>query len=209
MKYNVYRPQLYEFLRNIIDNSIEKKILDCGAGGKRPPLGLFKEYGFLTYGIDISRDQIERAKKFEKVNNMDLNINYGDMRKIDFPDESFSYVYSIGSIYHLTKSDTELAINEMIRVLRPGGSLFVDFLSIEDSEFGNGTPVDSEKSTGEFFQEENGNKVIHSYYEDDEPDSLFDGLEIRIVHKNKMRLKYKGKEYRPAYINYIVDKPKK
>lgn len=188
---------------------MEKNILDCGAGGKRPPLGLFKEYGFQTYGIDISAKQIELAKKFEVDNKMDLNISYGDMRKLDFPNESFSYVYSIGSIYHLTKKDTEIAIKEMIRVLRPGGSLFVDFLSIEDSEYGNGTPVDLENSTGEFFQEENGNKVIHSYYEDNEPDSLFDGLDIVLFHKNRMRLKYEGKEYRPAYFNYTVDKPEK
>ena len=51
MKTNVYRPDIYDFLRNIIDNDLEKTILDCGAGGKRPPLGLFKEYGLVNHTL--------------------------------------------------------------------------------------------------------------------------------------------------------------
>ena len=54
---------------------MEKKILDCGAGGNMPPLGLFYSEGYETYGIELSEKQIELSKAFEKEHNMNLNID--------------------------------------------------------------------------------------------------------------------------------------
>ena len=148
----VHRSQLYRFLRNIMEEPLEKTILDCGAGGKVPPLALFHSYGFKTTGIDISAKQIERADEYCKANNVDLNIHYGDMTKIPFENESFSFVYSTNSIYHLTKKDSGKAIAEMERVLQKGGYLYVDFLSVDDGECGTGEAVDPVHSPGEYRQ---------------------------------------------------------
>jgi len=117
---DIHLPRLYRFLRNIIEEPLEKTILDCGAGGTVPPLALFHSYGFKTTGIDISEKQIERAEEYCKANSVDLNIQYGDMTKIPFDNESFSFVYSISSIYHLTKKESGKAIAEMERVVKRG-----------------------------------------------------------------------------------------
>jgi hypothetical protein len=39
---------LYEFLRQCNASPLAKKILDCGAGGARPPLSLFHHHGYET-----------------------------------------------------------------------------------------------------------------------------------------------------------------
>ena len=53
----IYPAELYQLLR-FTQSLEEKTVLDCGAGGQNPPLGLFHEYGFKTIGIDISLSQI-------------------------------------------------------------------------------------------------------------------------------------------------------
>jgi ubiquinone/menaquinone biosynthesis C-methylase UbiE len=138
LKSPVNRPCLYNFLRFALDNPSEKKILDCGAGGSTPPLSLFHSYGFETYGIDISEEQLEAAKQFCEKNDVELNIQYGDMRNIPFEDESFGFVYSIFSSVHLTKKDTGIAVKEMERVLKKGGLCYITFLSVKDMNYGKG-----------------------------------------------------------------------
>ncbi|MHA1308635.1 MAG: class I SAM-dependent methyltransferase, partial [Candidatus Heimdallarchaeota archaeon] len=49
---------------------MEKTVLDCGAGGRRPPLALFYKDGYKTAGIEILDSQIERATSYEKENDM-------------------------------------------------------------------------------------------------------------------------------------------
>ena len=52
------RRTLYSFLKECNKSSLEKIILDCGAGGTVGPLVIFHEYGFKTFGIDISDSAI-------------------------------------------------------------------------------------------------------------------------------------------------------
>jgi len=113
-----YPPSLYNFLRYTNTSPLEKKILDCGAGGPDPKLTLFYENGFETYGIDISDDQIKESKDFCEREGIDLNIIKGDMRNIPFESEYFSFVFSYNSIFHLSKKDTGIAIKEIFRVLK-------------------------------------------------------------------------------------------
>ncbi|MHA1290912.1 MAG: hypothetical protein ACTSPB_26300, partial [Candidatus Thorarchaeota archaeon] len=61
MEQLIFPPRMYNFLWTIRNSTLEKKILDCGAGGRFPPLAIFHQHGFETHGIDLSDDQIERA----------------------------------------------------------------------------------------------------------------------------------------------------
>jgi ubiquinone/menaquinone biosynthesis C-methylase UbiE len=109
-------------------------------------------------------------------------------------------VYSYNSIFHLSKADSGIAIDEMFRVLKKGGLLFVNFLSVEDSLYKSGEEV----NPGEFLQQEGDNKVIHSFYQDIEPDTYFKDFEI--IAKEKMKFLLRKSEYLPCFLNYIVKK---
>ncbi len=170
---------LYKFLRHCNSSHLEKIILDCGAGGDNPPLQLFYEYGFKTYGIEISQDSLNKAKKFCKENNMKLNILKGDMRRIPFRNETFSFLYSYNTIPLMSKNDVAIAINEIERVLKRNGLCFVNFVSVDDEG-----PADS-------------------FFEDNEPDKYFNNFEI--IHKEK-RIILIGKKEKQAYIDYIAKK---
>jgi len=47
----------------------------------------------------------------------------GDARKLDFPDQSFDTVVSIGCLHHT--GDTQRAVSEVFRVLKPGGTAII------------------------------------------------------------------------------------
>ena len=203
----VYAYPVYKFLfwvemfRSENDN-LEKSVLDCGAGGNRPPLALFYQAGYKTTGIDISKDSIRNASIYSKNHNMNLNINTGDMRELKFEDACFSFVYSYNSIFHLFKRDIIKSIKEMKRVLKPNGLIFINLLSVEDQLCGKGKEV----GVNEFLQQEGEDLVIHSFFEDDEADSLFEKNEI--IHKEKrfIDFSYEGKPLHQVYIDFIVKK---
>ncbi|WP_425449614.1 class I SAM-dependent methyltransferase [Dethiothermospora halolimnae] len=201
----VYRQtQLYKFLRYCNNNKLENIVLDCGAGGDCPPLGLFKEHGYITFGVDINNGQLKKADKFANERKLDLNIMRGDIRRLPFSDQSMSYIYSYNTIFHMTKKDIKQAIEEIKRILKPGGLSFINFLSIEDQGYGIGEKV----GRGEYMQQENGNKVIHTYYEIDEGDKHFHNMKILYKENRNIERWYNNKMIKQNYIDYIVEKIK-
>lgn len=161
--------------------ALGKKILDCGAGGTLPPLSLFRIHGFDTWGIDISDKQLEKALEFCKKNKLELRLHRGDMRQIPFKDQTFDYVYEYQSMCHLTKSDIQVAVREMHRVLKKSGLCFLGLISRDTM------PIRGrEIKPGEYFSYDEGSPTIHSAYSEDEVDNLFSSWEI--MHKEKRTL---------------------
>jgi ubiquinone/menaquinone biosynthesis C-methylase UbiE len=193
---------LYTFLNYCNSSSLEKEVLDCGAGGDFPKLSMFYEFGYKTKGIEISESQLNKANKYCKENNMELNIINGDMTHIPLDNNSISFIFSYNSIFHLTKKDTLVALKEIERVLKKGGLCYINLLSIEDSGFGEGVEV----GKGEFLQSEYDEKVIHSYYEDAEADGVFSELVVMRKEKRIIETLSEGEKYKFAYIDYIVKK---
>ena len=54
-----------------------------------------------------------------------IEFKQADVRKLPFGDASFDVIVSSGALHHIgrDRSDHEQAINEMLRVLRPGGTI--------------------------------------------------------------------------------------
>ena len=175
----LYPPQVYRFLSYIqnyeqdCETPLPRQILDCGAGGPRPPLALFVEHAFEAVGVDIDPERVELARTAGRANDLSLDIRVGDMRSLAFESESFSYVYEFYSMCHLSRADMPAAIEEMMRVLRPGGLCFLGFMGRQSWPlFGQ------ETGQGEVIFEEGGKEVLHSIYAEGEPDSYFQAWEI-------------------------------
>lgn len=179
---------LYTFLKYCENSRLEKEILDCGAGGKTPPLYIFHLFGYKTHGVDISEEQLKKAHEFCKEKGIDLDIRKGDMRNLPFEDSSLSLVYSYDTIFHMPKKEISIAMEEMKRVLKKEGLLFVNFVSTEHSGFGKGQKI----ATGEFLQNGRHEKVLISYYEEDAPDQYFNGLALLCKEKRIVEFTREG-----------------
>ena len=189
---------LYAFLRQCNASSLEKSVLDCGAGGDYPPLALFYQYGYNTCGIEIAEDALSQAKTFCRENHMPLNIFRGDMRRIPFRDESFSFVYSYNAIFFMTKPDIALAMSEIERVLKRGGLCFVNFTSVDDPD---DRPFSDTSDIRILLKSERFAK-----FEDDEADAYFDNFEIIRKEKRLIDEAYEGGRSIQAYVDYIARK---
>lgn len=157
------------------------KILDCGAGGPIPPLALFARHGFEAWGIDVSEEQLSKARRFCEQDGVEVQLRSGDMRDIPFEDETFDYVYEHYSMCHLSKQDTARAIGEMYRVLKGQGLCFLGVISADcwpKSRLGQ------EKESGEYWGEEGGEQRSHSLFSDEEMDDLLSAWEVVFKEKH-------------------------
>lgn len=193
---------LYRFIMFCNETAMNKKVLDCGAGGDYPSLSLFSEYGYETHGIELNSKQLEKANIYVSKKSQNLNIERGDMRKLNFENEYFSFVYSYNSVFHMTKSDVLNSINEMKRVLKPEGLLFVNFLTTKDHRCGTGVAM----GENQYEQMDDYIPVIHSYFEEDEPEKYFNNMKILYKESRVLERIFEGKKIRQGFVDYIVKK---
>lgn len=192
---------LYRFLALCENTGLTNEVLDCGAGGDMPPLSLFKNHGFDTFGIELSSEQLELANEFAINNNQELNIELGDMRELKFSDNSISYVYSYNSIFHMRKKDIELSINEMKRVLKKDGLMFVNFLSDDDFRCGEGPELGDLE-----FEQMDDELVIHSYFRKNEAEKHFLDMQILFKETRIVERMFEGNWIKQGFIDYILRK---
>ena len=162
------------------DLSQRPKILDCGAGGAVPPLALFAQHGFEAWGIDLSDEQLDKARQFCEQHGLEVHLRPGDMRHIPFEDETFDFVYEHFSMCHLSKQDTAQAIGEMHRVLKEQGLCLLGVISTDCWPISR---LGQQKEPGEYWGEEGGDQRLHSLFSDEEMDDLLSVWEV--VRKEK------------------------
>ena len=107
----------YELYFKLLENKNNKsKLLEIGAGTGQNT-GFLIDMSYEVCATDISLEFLEvMNKKFHGCIN--FYTQYADMEKLPFTEESFDVVCSAGS---LSYGDNEIVMNEIYRVLKPGG----------------------------------------------------------------------------------------
>jgi MPBQ/MSBQ methyltransferase len=109
-----------------LKSSPELRTLDVGCGIGGTTRYLAKSFGSnaTVTGITLSDAQAERARTLSVSQNVTNTIfEVMDAQKMTFPDNSFDLVWACESGEHIP--DKRTFINEMVRVLKPGGKLVV------------------------------------------------------------------------------------
>ena len=99
-----------------------KKILEIGVGLGADHLRFAAAGADLT-GIDLSSCAVRHTHRRLAEAGFESNLQVADAEALPFDDESFDFVYSWGVLHH--SPDTGRAIDELFRVLRPGGRFAV------------------------------------------------------------------------------------
>lgn len=120
------------FKRALIEQANIKagmKVLDlgCGTGTLTIMLKQMKPDARVT-GLDGDNEVLEIARSKAEQSGVDLQLDHGMAYSLPYSDGTFDKVVSSLVIHHLTSADKRRAFQEVLRVLRPGGSLhIVDF----------------------------------------------------------------------------------
>ncbi|KAJ3098974.1 hypothetical protein HDU97_003539, partial [Phlyctochytrium planicorne] len=107
------------------------RILDLCCGQGRHSLFLAKEYPYLSvHGHDQSSYLISLAQERASFSNLSANVTFtvGDCRQIPYPDRYFDLVVLMGNSFGYFTDDNEdrVVMNEVFRVLCPGGKVILD-----------------------------------------------------------------------------------
>ncbi|MGH8638668.1 MAG: class I SAM-dependent methyltransferase [Burkholderiales bacterium] len=99
-----------------------KRVLEIGTGAGTDARNIIGRGGIYT-GINIDRGSTELTARALRVFSLPGVAMQGDATSLAFADATFDVVYSFGVLHHIPESDK--AVAEIYRVLRPGGALLV------------------------------------------------------------------------------------
>lgn len=101
-----------------------KNFLDLGCGLGRHTI-LFAQNGFNVSCLDISKDAIERTKKWCEEENLKCDFKVGDMLKLPYKDNEFDCILSRNVISHTDTEGMKQIISELKRVLKKDGECYL------------------------------------------------------------------------------------
>ncbi|HET8960216.1 methyltransferase domain-containing protein [Nocardioides sp.] len=114
---------LYEAAEEIGRQPPASRVLDVPCGGGVALRGLRPDQHLTYVAADIAREMLERTMDAARERGVDgqVEVRVADVGALPFPDGDFDLVVSFTGLHCFP--DPQLAVTEMVRVLRPGGVL--------------------------------------------------------------------------------------
>lgn len=132
-----------EIHKKLVNQSVieaSQQILEIGCGtGNLAILAKKMNPNAQVVGIDPDPKALKLARRKAERKGLNLQFDLGFAEELPYPDTSFDRVLSSFMLHHVQSDAKFLAIQEIYRVLTPGGSLhLVDFEEARRNEFGGG-----------------------------------------------------------------------
>ena len=98
-----------------------------------------------------------------------IQVKLEDVRNpMPYPDEAFDLVYARLVLHYLTKQEFEHALNEIYRVLKPGGLFYIVMHSIRDKNLKKMHPTYDAETNLVTFTNQTGARVKRQFFDIDE-----------------------------------------
>ncbi len=118
-------------VKNMIDRltfSSDMNVLEIGCGRGDVSVYIASKVKSII-GIDYSNDAIKIANGIKKLSDEKIRkrISFYVMKanKLEFKDGMFDMIIFIDTLDHLNKKETDQAFNQILRVLKPDGTIFI------------------------------------------------------------------------------------
>lgn len=154
-------------------------VLETGCGNGKTLQALLSS-GISAFGIDISKEAVRLCGCRDAA--------AADICHLPFKDESFDAVFCRHVLGHLTSSARGSAADELMRVVRSGGCIYVSVFGKDDFRFGKGTLTESDS----FLR---GDGIVTHYFTADELSRYFSGGAASSVREKRWSLRVRGAEY--------------
>ena len=153
----------------------------CGFGGYTLALAV---NGFEVYGFDISNTAVEITKNgLKKYGIESENVKVASILDAGYEDAFFDGVIAHAVIDHLKKLDAVKALNELVRITREEGLIWMTF-DIEEEEDFEEEFITHEDGTMEYIKGNRDGMLFHPY-DWSEIDELLKGHDI--VYRDKTK----------------------
>jgi ubiquinone/menaquinone biosynthesis C-methylase UbiE len=115
-RYEEYAPWMRSTME--FDGFAGRRLLEVGFG-MGTDLFQFASAGAIVSGVDLSPEHLRIARQRFALYGIPADLRLADAEQLPFPDGAFDVVYTFGVIHHTP--DTQKAMDEIHRVLKPGG----------------------------------------------------------------------------------------
>lgn len=99
-----------------------REVLEIGCGLGTDAINFAREGAHYT-GVDLTEVSIDMVRQRFEIEGLTANLRVADAERLPFEDDSFDLVYSHGVLHHTP--DTQRAIDEVHRVLKPDGTAMI------------------------------------------------------------------------------------
>lgn len=112
---------------DLLETGLGDRVLDVGCGPGRLALDLVERVGPTgsVRGVDAGEEMVRRATAKAKRQGLPAAFQVAFAQHLPFGDASFDGVACILALHHVADDDQLAAVEEMYRVLRPGGRVLL------------------------------------------------------------------------------------
>lgn len=155
-----------------------KRILDLGSGAGRHVI-YFAERGYDVYGLDLSPTALEYTIKSLGEKGLTAHVTLHDMVTLPYDDAYFDAVISVKVIHHNRIGDIKKTIQEISRVLRAGGLIWITVPMSRNEP----SATQKEIEPGTFMPSDGRERgLLHHYFKKEELLSTFEGFCVIDLH---------------------------
>jgi SAM-dependent methyltransferase len=184
-----------ETLRPVTEYALSHLIKNLEPGSKVLDIGcaigytveILRNAGMSTDGIDISPAMVEFARK----RNPDSTILVGDFLAEDYKSNSYDAALLYAFIHLFPYESATECIEKVVRILKPGGLMFIGTTKSSESSEGFEEKVDYKQSAQRFRKR----------WTQDELESVFAINDLKIIYKEDI-----ADEFGKVWMDYVVKK---
>jgi SAM-dependent methyltransferase len=155
-------------------------VLDAGCGDGKTTELIAKKCEVI--GSDFSREALE-SLRLQRPLLEGVNLVECQLISIPFESEKFDAVACVHALSHMLKKDRRRAADELMRVMKPGGVLFVEGFGRGDLRFGEGSEIEE----GTYLR---GTGIVTHYFEEREIPRCFKKLECLSESRTSRRISF-------------------
>jgi ubiquinone/menaquinone biosynthesis C-methylase UbiE len=121
---NIFYEIAFDYIKKILGSGVGETILDAGCGNGAHSVRLAQR-GFKVTAVDFSDEALKLCNENLKIHNLDskVKVRKASLLELDFKDDSFDNVLCWGVLMHIP--EIKVALNELCRVIKPGGNLIL------------------------------------------------------------------------------------
>lgn len=192
------------------------RVLDMGCGSGRHAI-LAAEFGHESYGLDIADGGFSFCQNQASQKNVNINLKIASMEDTNYNGSYFDAVICYNSINANPLTSQKYIINEIYRILKPGGILLINFYGEKDwsashcKSYGREVEQDTYLVSGDIFHQNDKNNMpdyLFHISNENEIISLFSSFtkvrtfDIYLPYGNASL----SENYKPSHLIYTIVK---
>ncbi len=141
-----------------------RRLLDLGCGAGRH-LAFLQTQGFAVDGMDAAPNGLEACAAAMVEAGLAARLVRADMTRLPFVDASFDAGIATNVLNHNPRGLLQMAVDDVYRVLKPGGQFYLTVLNTWDWRYGSGDEVEPDSFV---LAEGPETGILHHFFSEDD-----------------------------------------